>query len=282
MRIRTTQQTWPVLLAALATLLFTAPTALAADPAAPTPAPTPPPAGSCAGVPSDDAMPGQVFEPVRYRWTSRTNIWNARPALQGVIARKFPSMRSARAGVLAATTEHAGQAATYLVLDARQYGAVCWLQLRLPAFPNTKVGWVLRDDVVTERGFWQVEIDVSSRAVRAYRGGKLKLSTRAVVGARATPTPLSGTRTPFAIYDVVRGRPNTFMGSWQIATTALSPQNPAIGRIGLHGRGGASLADPIGSARSNGCIRMTNTAVTRLVSLVGVANLVGTPVVIVA
>ena len=227
-------------------------------------------------------MPGDVFEPVRYRYTSRTNMWRVRPAVQGVIARKLPNFRAARAGVLAATTEHAGQAASYLVLDARQFGNVCWLQLRMPAFPNTKVGWVLRDDVVAEQGEWQVEIDVSDRTVRAYLKGKLKFSTRAVVGARATPTPLSGVRTPFAIYDVVRGKPNAFTGSWQIATTALSPQNPAIGRIGLHGRGGASLADPIGSASSNGCIRLTNTAVTNLVKQVGVANLVGTPVVIVA
>ena len=30
------------------------------------------------------------------------------------------------------------------------------------------------------------------------------------------------------------------------------------GRVAIHGRGGASLRDPLGSARSHGCIRIDN------------------------
>ncbi len=30
------------------------------------------------------------------------------------------------------------------------------------------------------------------------------------------------------------------------------------GRVGIHGRAGASLLDPLGSARSHGCIRIDN------------------------
>jgi lipoprotein-anchoring transpeptidase ErfK/SrfK len=30
------------------------------------------------------------------------------------------------------------------------------------------------------------------------------------------------------------------------------------GRVGIHGRSGASLRDPLGSARSHGCIRISN------------------------
>ena len=33
------------------------------------------------------------------------------------------------------------------------------------------------------------------------------------------------------------------------------------GQVAIHGRGGASLLDPLGSARSHGCIRIDNDAV---------------------
>ena len=36
------------------------------------------------------------------------------------------------------------------------------------------------------------------------------------------------------------------------------------GRVAIHGRGGSSLADPLGSARSHGCIRVDNAAVRLL------------------
>lgn len=182
--------------------------------------------------------------------------------------------------MLAATTEHARQTAWYLVLDAVQQGDACWLKLRLPAFPNDKVGWVLRDELVVERQYWQVEVDLSDRRVRAYAKGRLRLDVRVVVGTSSTPTPQSGRYAPFALYDVVRGNANAFTGSWQIATTALSPQNPAIGRIGLHGRGGASLDAALGTASSNGCIRMANDAVSTLVRIVTPARVPGTPVLV--
>lgn len=258
----------------LTTLALAPSSSLAADPA-PTTAP-PPPVGSC--VHPDPTI---TTTNVVYRWASRVNLWRARPVSLTTIARRSPSLRGSRVSVLAATTEHARQTAWYLVLDAVQQGDACWLKLRLPAFPNDKVGWVLRDELVVERQYWQVEVDLSDRRVRAWAKGRLRLNARVVIGARATPTPQSGRFAPYALYDVVRGNANAFTGSWQIATTALSPQNPAIGRIGLHGRGGASLSAPLGSASSNGCIRMANADVSNLVRLVTTARLPGTPVLVV-
>jgi hypothetical protein len=260
---------------ALTTLALAPASSHAATTDATTPPPAAPAAGSC--VHPDP----QLSIEVRYRWAPRTNLWRARPVSLTTIARRSPSMRGQRVAVLAATTEHARQTAWYLVLDAKQVGAACWLQVRLPAFPNDKVGWVLRDELVVEREYWQVEVDLSDRRVRAYAKGRLRLNARVVIGARATPTPQSGRFAPFALYDVVRGDANAFTGSWQIATTALSPQNPAIGRIGLHGRGGASLSAPLGTASSNGCIRIANADVSTLVRLITTARIPGTPVLIV-
>jgi lipoprotein-anchoring transpeptidase ErfK/SrfK len=50
------------------------------------------------------------------------------------------------------------------------------------------------------------------------------------------------------------------------------------GRIGIHGRGGASLADPLGSAASHGCIRLANSAIESIVRRVGADGLSGIPV----
>jgi lipoprotein-anchoring transpeptidase ErfK/SrfK len=47
-------------------------------------------------------------------------------------------------------------------------------------------------------------------------------------------------------------------------------------QVGIHGRGGASLRDPLGSARSNGCVRISNAAV----SLLAERAREGTPVLI--
>ena len=53
--------------------------------------------------------------------------------------------------------------------------------------------------------------------------------------------------------------PNGFRGSWALLLTAFSPVldnfDGGPGQVAIHGRGGASLLDPLGRARSHGCIR---------------------------
>ncbi|MBC7461240.1 MAG: L,D-transpeptidase, partial [Thermoleophilia bacterium] len=51
-------------------------------------------------------------------------------------------------------------------------------------------------------------------------------------------------------------------------------------RVGIHGRGGESLQDALGTASSHGCVRTDNATVNRLVRLIGLPNLLGVPVVI--
>ena len=85
---------------------------------------------------------------------------------------------------------------------------------------------------------------------------------RAVVGARSTPTPVGLA----AIYERVRQpNPRAFLGTWALHLTAVSDvldnYGGGAGRVAIHGRAGASLADPLGSARSHGCIRVNNSNV---------------------
>ena len=50
--------------------------------------------------------------------------------------------------------------------------------------------------------------------------------------------------------------------------------------MAIHGRGGTSLLDPLGSARSHGCVRLTNAAIAWLVRSIGALDLPGVPVVV--
>jgi hypothetical protein len=240
---------------------------------APTGASAAPAAGACAHPLGGDRAD------VSYRWTTRTNAWRVRPALVRVATTTRPGAGS-RSGWLTQTTEHTGVQAWYLVLDARQVGARCFLHVRLPAAPRLRSGWVDRDQLLAQRVRWQVEVDLSERRVLMFRDARLVLSRRAVIGAADTPTPTSPVGAPFAMYDAKRGDASDFTGTWQLATTEHSAVDEGLGRIGLHGRGGASMQTPLGTAASHGCVRLENAAVDAIVRNAGLRGLLGVPVII--
>jgi hypothetical protein len=101
---------------------------------------------------------------------------------------------------------------------------------------------------------------------------------RVVVGKPSTPTAAG----LFAITWAIRRHPHDFLGSWVLELTAhsdvLHQFDGGDGTVGIHGRGGASLNDPLGTARSHGCIRLANTAIDWLVRRIGQSRLPATPV----
>lgn len=144
-----------------------------------------------------------------------------------------------------------------------------WLRVRLPIRPNESWGWIRADYTLLTRTPWWLDVSLSRRLVSVYRDGRLVRRFPAVVGAPATPTPLG----LHAVYDPVRqADPNGFDGSWVIRLTAtsyvLKRFDGGAGRIGIHGRGGASLLDPLGTARSHGCIRVDNDEASWLAEVV--------------
>ena len=116
------------------------------------------------------------------------------------------------------------------------------------------------------------------RTVSVFREGQQVRSFRAVVGAPGSPTPHGS----FAVLERIRtGTPGGFYGTWILSLTAHSTVYETFeggdGRVAIHGRGGASLADPLGSARSHGCVRVDNAMIDWLAKVAGP----GTPVQIV-
>ncbi|MBS1676354.1 MAG: L,D-transpeptidase [Actinobacteria bacterium] len=89
--------------------------------------------------------------------------------------------------------------------------------------------------------------------------------TRLDRSARARPPSTPTPRGLAAIYERDRQPdPRDFVGTWVLALTARSDVlkhfEGGTGRIGIHGRAGASLLDPLGSARSHGCVAMQRKA----------------------
>jgi len=154
----------------------------------------------------------------------------------------------------------------------------CWLQVRLPWRPNHASGWVDAGRVSVEQTPWRIEVSTRRRTLTLYKHGARAGSVPVVVGKPSTPTPTG----LFAVTWAIRWHPGDFLGSWVLELTAhsevLQRFDGGDGTVGIHGRGGASLLDPLGSARSHGCIRLANRAIDWVVRRIGASRLPGTPV----
>jgi lipoprotein-anchoring transpeptidase ErfK/SrfK len=154
----------------------------------------------------------------------------------------------------------------------------CWVQVQLPWRPNFSVGWVNARNVVLEKTQWRIEVSTAQRMLTVFRVGKPIRSISVVVGKPSTPTPTG----LFAIAWAIPWHPSDFLGSWVLELTAhsdvLQQFDGGDGTVGIHGRGGTSLLDPLGSAASHGCIRLANADIDWLVDTIGENQLPGTPV----
>lgn len=165
-------------------------------------------------------------------------------------------------------TSWSGQPELLLVLESKKVSGREWLRVLLPIRPIGASGWIPRDLVVLVHNSTWLEFRKGPRMVVAYRHGHRVMRVRAVIGAAATPTPAGLA----AVYERNRQPdPHGFYGPWILALTALSNVlhhfDGGPGRVAIHGRGGASLADPLGTARSHGCFRVDNRAIRRLAAL---------------
>jgi hypothetical protein len=171
------------------------------------------------------------------------------------------------------------QVGALLVLaTGRDRDGRCWLQVRLPTRPNVAKGWVAAARVAASATPWRIEVRLRARTVTLLRAGVRVRRYRAVVGAPATPTPQG----LFALVEAYPNAASDFLGRWVLTLTAHSEVlrrfDGGDGRVALHGRGAASLRDPLGSAASHGCVRLSNAAIASIVRRIGQAAIPGTPV----
>lgn len=149
------------------------------------------------------------------------------------------------------------------------------MKVRLDVRPNGTAMWLNADDVVLSATHWRIAISREQRRLQVNWAEHLDRSWPVVVGKPSTPTP-SGL---FAIAEKLRQPdPHAFVGSWVLLLTAhsnvLRRLQGGDRQIAMHGRGGESLVDPLGSALSHGCVRMDNDMIAWLAGHVPI----GTPV----
>lgn len=183
--------------------------------------------------------------------------------LQPSVVRKAPRRSATRIGVARSRTSYLDQG-TQLLVHAARFDAQGrpWLRVQLPIRPNGTTGWVPADDAVVRRNPWSVHVQLERRRLTVYRDGAAVRRVDVVVGAPDTPTP----RGRFAIYEVAPQRDRRgFTGPWALNLTGFSTVLESFGsgpgRVAIHGRGPESLSDPLGSARSHGCVRVDNATI---------------------
>ncbi len=202
-----------------------------------------------------------------------TSSWLAK-VVYSTQARSGPSDSASVVQSVDSKTKWGGQT-QLLVRDSERTQGVLWLDVRLMGRPNGNHGWIRADSAQLSETPYRIEINRSSKTLRLIKGGKTKRSMKVVVGAGATPTPAGR----FALLDKLEVRDTgNFLGSWVLPITAYSDVlqqfDGGPGQIAIHGRGGASLAQPVGTAASHGCVRVENSNIARIAA----AAPTGTPV----
>jgi lipoprotein-anchoring transpeptidase ErfK/SrfK len=144
------------------------------------------------------------------------------------------------------------------IIKRRTIDGRLYLRVLLPMRPNGSSAWISASKVQLLHTDYRVRINRGARRITITRDGRTVRTARVVVGAPASPTPAGD----FAISEEIRRSAGEFVGAWVLPLTAFSGTYKQFdggpGRVAIHGRGGASLLDPVGTARSHGCIRVTN------------------------
>jgi lipoprotein-anchoring transpeptidase ErfK/SrfK len=134
-----------------------------------------------------------------------------------------------------------------------------WLHVLLPGRPNGHTGWIKRRATRLTITGWHIVVSTSSRRVTVYQQGRKVRAFKAIVGARATPTPAG----EFFVEEVIRLRSRDAGGPFAFALSARSNVLQEFaggpGQIALHGL--MNVGGALGTAASHGCVRLDNAAI---------------------
>lgn len=151
-----------------------------------------------------------------------------------------------------------------------------WLQVQINTRPNGATVWVRTEDVALRTVENHILVELGAKRLTVFHGEEPIFTAPVAPGKAATPTPLG------AFYVDILTRPtnpNGPYGLYQVSVTGFSEVYDSFGggngQIAIHGTNRPEL---IGTPASNGCVRMSNDDISRLVPLARQ----GTPVLIVA
>lgn len=151
-----------------------------------------------------------------------------------------------------------------------------WLQVQINTRPNGATVWVRTQDVALRSVENHILVELGAKRLTVFHGEEPIFTAPVAPGKASTPTPLG------AFYVDILTRPTNPdgpYGLYQVSVTGFSEVYDSFGggngQIAIHGTNRPEL---IGTPASNGCVRMSNDDISRLVPLARQ----GTPVLIVA
>lgn len=170
-----------------------------------------------------------------------------------------------------------GSPTTFLVRRAhRDSAGDTWVNVLLPRRPNGSSGWIRHQQVRLRPVAHEVQIDLSARTARLLRDRRTVGTWPVGIGQADTPTPTG------RFYITVKLRPpqiSRVYGAWALGLSGYSDVleqfGTGDGQIALHG---TTNPTDLGQEVSNGCVRMSNPAITTLATTLPL----GTPVTITA
>jgi lipoprotein-anchoring transpeptidase ErfK/SrfK len=147
-----------------------------------------------------------------------------------------------------------------------------WLEVQLNTRPNQTTAWIRAADVNLRQVTHRIVVSLAARSLTVYDGQTPVMEADVAIGDPSTPTP----RGNYYVDGAVRTPdPSGVYGPYQVSVAAFSEVlmtfGSGVGQIAMHGTNAPGL---VGSAVSNGCLRMRNADVTRLANIVPI----GTPV----
>jgi lipoprotein-anchoring transpeptidase ErfK/SrfK len=157
----------------------------------------------------------------------------------------------------------------FLVLSTRPDG---WVRIQLPTRPNGTSGWLAPGAARLLVDPYRLDVSLRAHRLVVWRGTTRVYAGSVATGAPATPTPTG----VFYLRVLLRNdNPSSVYGPYAYGLSAhseaLTTFNGGDAEIGLHGNDDPSV---LGTSVTHGCIRMDNSEITRLSTLLPL----GTPV----
>lgn len=153
-----------------------------------------------------------------------------------------------------------------------------WLRVLLPIRPNGSSGWIRRDVVTLEPPHpYRVKVELGEHRITVWEGERVVLQEPVGVGASGRTPTTRGLFFTTEVFDVLPSQQSAY-GPHAFALSGFSEVlysfGGGTGVLGIHGTDDTSS---LGRDVSNGCIRMSNSGITKLYQLLPL----GTPVEIV-
>ena len=147
-----------------------------------------------------------------------------------------------------------------------------WVQVELPQRPNGQTGWIPPREVSLTQTPYRIQVSLSAHQITVFDKSAVLYQGPVATGAAATPTPTGS----YSIRVLLKSSdPSSVYGPFAFGLSAhsdaLTTFSGSDAEIGLHGNNDTSA---LGRNVSHGCIRMDNTAITKLSAILPL----GTPI----